>query len=271
MSSVRKRPQTRTQRQPWSWITLKSPWHQKKASLLAQWNEVRLRQVGMRGRWSQGARRRIICPEIAEKRKKKQSWWYQFSWEVGQLLTGKGRRVEKAIKAADNLDRNWLDFLKTLSWQHKDAPNLLGTKISWSGSATSSSGNWQLCGWGRVRVRFPRRGFLWPKAVALRSCQRCKDRVQAPEWVRDSSQGRLGLTNGQKRKDGRLAADFERVTQQDKQPLRAVVREELFKGGFRWSKLQGVAVGMGCQGEGGRRKLGWSHRDQSLREGCSVG
>ena len=77
--------------------------------------------------------------------------------------------------------------------------------------------------------------------------------------------------NGQKRKDGRLAADFERVTQREKQPLRAVVREELFKGGFRWSKLQGVAVGMGYQGEGGRKKLLESQRPKSLRRECSVG
>ena len=49
----------------------------------------------------------------------------------------------------------------------------------------------------------------------------------------EESEGQGRLTNGQKRKDGRLAADFERVTQREKQPLRAVVREELFKGGFR--------------------------------------
>lgn len=50
-----------------------------------------------------------------------------------------------------------------------------------------------------------------------------------------------------------------------------MVREELFKGGFRWSKLQGVAVGMGYQGEGGRKKLLESQRPKSLRRKCSVG
>lgn len=38
-----------------------------------------------------------------EKEKKKQSWWYQFSWEVGQLLTGKGLKGREGDKGCGQL------------------------------------------------------------------------------------------------------------------------------------------------------------------------
>ena len=58
--------QTRMQRQPWSWITLRTPWHQKKKKKHLYWHS-RMKsgysRLGMRGRWSQGARSiEIILP-----------------------------------------------------------------------------------------------------------------------------------------------------------------------------------------------------------------
>ena len=65
----------------------------KKASLLAQWSEVRLQQVGNERKGKPGSKecRDYLAQKLGwEKEKKKQSWWYQFSREVGQLLKGKG-------------------------------------------------------------------------------------------------------------------------------------------------------------------------------------
>ena len=47
--------QTRMQRQPWSWIILRLPWHQKKHLCWHGGIKSGYSRLGMRGRWSHGA------------------------------------------------------------------------------------------------------------------------------------------------------------------------------------------------------------------------
>lgn len=109
--------QTRTQRQPWSWINLKSPWTPKESCLTgtvewsqitAGWDEVRKVKPGgkeyrdylaQKLGWRKGKEEtELMIPVFLRSR----TAAYRYGTEG----------AEKAIKAADNLDRNWLNFLK---------------------------------------------------------------------------------------------------------------------------------------------------------------